>query len=295
MKVFSASLRSLSWISLAFLLLFAVPVLSQDPAAATKLSGTWQVKMALPTGEKPGESGEKIYTLEVEGADKVSIRSPGQGELKVTDVLVSGGDLQIYFNYSPVKGEPGNSVELKGALNEKGNLAGTWQFLVTGQSGAWTAVGEGNAGGPAAGNVALVKAQKDTGAAVDDEVAPAEVEKDEESASADEAVPVAEGEKAAAPEAFVERLPVGYGGRSHDHEGGKVFVERSQSVGEPGSETGAARTFRASLEEGDGRIMIDGIGVHRLYEAEAVGNAGGVGHEFADPGPGLAVLLEVES
>ena len=102
-------------------------------------------------------------------------------------------------------------------------------------------------------------------------------------------------EKAAAPEAFVERLPVGYGGRSHDHEGGKVFVERSQSVGEPGSETGAARTFRASLEEGDGRIMIDGIGVHRLYEAEAVGNAGGVGHEFADPGPGLAVLLEVES
>ena len=210
MKVFSASLRSLSWISLAFLLLFAVPVLSQDPAAATKLSGTWQVKMALPTGEKPGESGEKIYTLEVEGADKVSIRSPGQGELKVTDVLVSGGDLQIYFNYSPVKGEPGNSVELKGALNEKGNLAGTWQFLVTGQSGAWTAVGEGNAGGPAAGNVALVKAQKDTGAAVDDEVAPAEVEKDEEPAAADEPVPAA-GEADGAPAGLQEKIDQFFG------------------------------------------------------------------------------------
>ena len=177
----------------------------------TDLSGTWQVKMALPAGEKPGESGEKIYTLQVEGTEKVAIRSPDQGPLEVTDVLVSGGDLQIYFNYSPVKGEPGNSVELKGSVDEKGNLAGTWQFLVTGQSGEWTAVGEGNAGRPAAGNVALVKAQKDTGAAADDEAAPAEVEKDEESASADEAVPVAEGEKAAAPESFEAKLDYFFG------------------------------------------------------------------------------------
>ena len=214
MKELFASPRSLSGLSLA-LLFFVVPVFAQDLAAATKtdpvatdLSGTWQVKMALPTGEKPGESAGKIYTLEVEGADEVSIRSPGQGELEVTDALVSGGDLQIYFNYSPVKGGPGNSVELKGALDEKGNLAGTWQFLVTGQSGEWTAVGEGNAGRPAAGNVALVKAQKDTGAAADDEAAPAEVEKDEESAAADEAVPVAEGEKA---ESFEAKLDYFFG------------------------------------------------------------------------------------
>ena len=154
MKELFASPRSLSGLSLA-LLFFVVPVFAQDLAAATKtdpvvtdLSGTWQVKMALPAGEKPGESGEKIYTLQVEGTEKVAIRSPDQGPLEVTDVLVSGGDLQIYFNYSPVKGEPGNSVELKGSVDEKGNLAGTWQFLVTGQSGEWTAVGKGTRGVP---------------------------------------------------------------------------------------------------------------------------------------------------
>ena len=53
---------------------------------------------------------------------------------------MQGDALQVYFDYSPVKGEPGNSVELKGALDEKGNLSGTWQFLVTGQSGEWTGV-----------------------------------------------------------------------------------------------------------------------------------------------------------
>ena len=81
MKELFASPRSLSGLSLA-LLFFVVPVFAQDLAAATKtdpvatdLSGTWQVKMALPTGEKPGESAGKIYTLEVEGADEVSIRS----------------------------------------------------------------------------------------------------------------------------------------------------------------------------------------------------------------------------
>jgi len=216
MKELFASHRSLSGLSLALLFL-VIPVFAQELAASTKtdpapteLSGTWQVKMALPAGEKPGESGEKIYTLQVEGTEKVAIRSPDQGPLEVTDVLVSGGDLQIYFNYSPVKGEPGNSVELKGSVDEKGNLAGTWQFLVTGQSGKWTAEGDRAAGRPAAGNVALVKAQKDTGAAADDEVAPAEVEKDEETAAADEAAP-AEEEKGGVPAGFEAKLDYFFG------------------------------------------------------------------------------------
>ena len=209
MKELFASHRSLSGLSLALLFL-VVSVFAQELAASTKtdpvpteLSGTWQVKMALPAGEKPGQSGEKIYTLQIEGTEKVAIRSPDQGPLEVTDVLVSDGDLQIYFNYSPVKGQPGNSVELKGSVDEKGNLAGTWQFLVTGQSGKWTAEGKGNAGRPAAGDVALVKAQKDTGAAVDDEVAPAEVDKDEE--------PAAAGEEDGAPAGFQEKIDQFFG------------------------------------------------------------------------------------
>ena len=209
MKELFASHRSLSGLSLALLFL-VVSVFAQELAASTKtdpvpteLSGTWQVKMALPAGEKPGQSGEKIYTLQIEGTEKVAIRSPDQGPLEVTDVLVSDGDLQIYFNYSPVKGQPGNSVELKGSVDEKGNLAGTWQFLVTGQSGKWTAEGKGNAGRPAAGDVALVKAQKDTGAAVDDEAAPAEVDKDEE--------PAAAGEEDGAPAGFQEKIDQFFG------------------------------------------------------------------------------------
>ena len=209
MKELFASHRSLSGLSLALLFL-VVSVFAQELAASTKtdpvpteLSGTWQVKMALPAGEKPGQSGEKIYTLQIEGTEKVAIRSPDQGPLEVTDVLVSDGDLQIYFNYSPVKGQPGNSVELKGSVDEKGNLAGTWQFLVTGQSGKWTAEGDRTAGRPAAGNVALVKAQKDTGAAVDDEAAPAEVDKDEE--------PAAAGEEDGAPAGFQEKIDQFFG------------------------------------------------------------------------------------
>ncbi len=209
MKELFASHRSLSGLSLALLFL-VVSVFAQELAASTKtdpvpteLSGTWQVKMALPAGEKPGQSGEKIYTLQIEGTEKVAIRSPDQGPLEVTDVLVSDGDLQIYFNYSPVKGQPGNSVELKGSVDEKGNLAGTWQFLVTGQSGKWTAEGDRTAGRPAAGDVALVKAQKDTGAAVDDEAAPAEVDKDEE--------PAAAGEEDGAPAGFQEKIDQFFG------------------------------------------------------------------------------------
>ena len=38
--------------------------------------------------------------------------------------------------------------------------------------------------------------------------------------------------------------------------------------------------------------MIDGFSVHALYEAELVGDLGGVGHEVADPCAALAVLLE---
>ena len=136
MKAPFLSDRGLSWLILVVFFI-AAPVFSQEPgdgAGSSELTGTWHVKMALPTGEKPAEAEAKLYILKVEGTDKASIRNPDQGELKVTDVLVQGDALQVYFDYSPVKGEPGNSVELKGALDEKGNLSGTWQFLVTGQS-----------------------------------------------------------------------------------------------------------------------------------------------------------------
>ncbi|MEC8896638.1 MAG: alanine/glycine:cation symporter family protein [Planctomycetota bacterium] len=186
--------KNLTWLILAVLFLTA-PVFSQDPPADSKagaessgLSGIWRVKIALPGGEKPAGASEGRHTMSLtlddNGAqDKATIYVPGESaatfdELKVTDVLLQDDALQVYFNYSPVQGEPENSLELKGTLDEKGHLSGTCQFLVTVQSGEWTAEGGGNTGRLAAGDVALVKAQKDTGAAVDDEAAPAEGEKD---------------------------------------------------------------------------------------------------------------------
>ena len=182
MKAPFLSDRKLSWMILAVLFI-AAPVFSQEPGdgvGSSELTGTWHVKMALPTGEKPAEAEEKLYILKVEGADKAGIRDPDQGELKVTDVLVQGDALQVYFDYALVKGEPGNSVELKGALDEKGNLSGTWQFLVTGQSGEWTGVGEGGAGGAVASVVVPAEVEEDAEAAgaAANGAAPAKTEKD---------------------------------------------------------------------------------------------------------------------
>jgi AGCS family alanine or glycine:cation symporter len=151
MKAPFPSCRGLLWLSLLACLV-AAPVFSQEdgredgaPAASPDLTGAWNVKMALPSGGqakdgKPVEAAEKLYILTVEGAGKASILNPDQGKLKVTDVLVQGGSLQVYFDYPLAEGEPGNSVELKGELNEAGQLSGTWEILVAGRSGQWTAV-----------------------------------------------------------------------------------------------------------------------------------------------------------
>ena len=145
MKASFLSFRRLSWL-VPVVFFIAAPIFSQEPEsgsnvkdASAELVGAWHVKMALPVGEKPAVAEEKLYVLNVGGADKASIRDPDKGELKVTDVLVQGGSLQVYFDYSYVEGEPGNSVELKGELDEAGKLSGTWEILVAGKSGQWTA------------------------------------------------------------------------------------------------------------------------------------------------------------
>ena len=150
MKSPSCCEKNLSWLILA-VLLTAVPIVAQDPVAdsgadtgSSGLAGTWYVKMALPVKEKPAEEKpaepkQRLYILTLEGTDKASIRDPDEGEFKVTDVLLQVGALQVYFDYPLVEGEPGNSVELKGELDEKGALSGDWEILVAGKSGKWSA------------------------------------------------------------------------------------------------------------------------------------------------------------
>ena len=100
-----------------------------------------------------------------------------------------------------------------------------------------------------------------------------------------ESNPLVMGRKeACAPHPLVQWLGVGRaaGAGDHHHEGGKVPVFTSQSVGEPGSHRWPSGLLVPRLKEGHGRIVVDGLGVHRADETQLVGDAGGVWQQFAE-------------
>ena len=102
-------------------------------------------------------------------------------------------------------------------------------------------------------------------------------------------------QKTASPKPVVEWLPAtALALRDHDDERRKIFVERTQAVGEPGSDARPAGQLKPCLEERHGRIVVDGRGVHRFDEREVIGDLRDVRHKIADPGAGFAALLEIE-
>ncbi len=107
---------------------------------------------------------------------------------------------------------------------------------------------------------------------------------------------VARRQKAAPPEAIVERLIVRVAAalRDHDDEGRQVLVLAAQAVAQPAADARPARELSAGLEKRDRRIVIDRLGVHRLDEAKVVGHGSGVRQQFADRGPAVAVTGEPE-
>ena len=87
---------------------------------------------------------------------------------------------------------------------------------------------------------------------------------------------VAGGQKAAAPEA-VEQALVGIGAgavRDHHDERRQVVGLGAQAVAEPGAERRPARLLRAGLDERDGRVVIDRLGVHRVDDADVIDDCG---------------------
>jgi len=80
----------------------------------------------------------------------------------------------------------------------------------------------------------------------------------------------------------------------HDDEGGEVLVLGTDSVAEPGSKAGATGLLGSGLNVGESRVVIDGLGVHRLDEAEVISDGPDVGEQFAHPDAGFPVALEVE-
>ena len=101
-------------------------------------------------------------------------------------------------------------------------------------------------------------------------------------------------QEAAAPVEVVEDLAAGgaLADRGHDDERRQVLAGGAEAVGQPRAHRRPARLLAAGQEEGDGRGVVDRLGVHRLDEAEVVHDLRGVRQEVADPGAGLAVLLE---
>ena len=94
-------------------------------------------------------------------------------------------------------------------------------------------------------------------------------------------------EESASPETGVNRL-TGVLARSlaeHDHVGREVFTLTPQSVAEPGPQAGFAQLHGAGIDEGDGGVVIDSLGVHRTHHADLVCDLLGPRQEIGNPGP----------
>ena len=107
---------------------------------------------------------------------------------------------------------------------------------------------------------------------------------------------VGAGQETAAPESGKQALAGAlFVGRDEHDERRQVIVHAAEAVVGPCAHARATRQLTAGLEEGDRRVVVDGLGVHRAHDADLVSDAADVGQQFADLGAGLAVTGEFES
>ena len=98
------------------------------------------------------------------------------------------------------------------------------------------------------------------------------------------------GQKAAAPEAREDRLARIFPRALRDHrdEGGEVLVLAAEAVARPRAHAGVAGKLIPGVHERDRRVVVDGLGVQRLDEADVVGDCLMVRQQIADPRAVLA-------
>ena len=101
------------------------------------------------------------------------------------------------------------------------------------------------------------------------------------------------GQETVPPKPRVKRLVDAVFGNEDDKRG-EIFVRAAEAVTEPRAHARPSGQLRASLKERDRRVVIDGLGVHGLDEAEFVHKLRRPRHQVADPRAALAVLRELE-
>ena len=77
-----------------------------------------------------------------------------------------------------------------------------------------------------------------------------------------------------------------------DNEGGEVLVQAAESVGKPRTHRRLTGHHVAGIRKHIGRLVVDGLRVHRLDDANVVRHLGRVGQDIRNPGAAFPVLLE---
>ena len=70
---------------------------------------------------------------------------------------------------------------------------------------------------------------------------------------------------------------------NEDHVGGQVGVIGAETVADPGAGRGVAELHRAGVDQGDGGIVVDRLGVHRADDTDFPGDLLGVGKQVGNP------------
>ena len=103
--------------------------------------------------------------------------------------------------------------------------------------------------------------------------------------------------KAGAPETTVERLDVDLPrpeGRCQHDEFRQVSVHRTQPIAQPGAHAGLAGYFGTGTEKSLGRIVIDGLGMGGLDQADVIRHGRDMGQQLAPVDTVLALARELE-
>ena len=80
---------------------------------------------------------------------------------------------------------------------------------------------------------------------------------------------------------------------NQDRERRQVVIGEAQAVADPGADAGPARLLAARLHQRDCRIVVDGLGVHRVHDAQFIGDFRRVWQQEAThPSAAVAVLVE---